>query len=191
MLEEAVGVIRDLWSGEMTSHHGEHYTVEDAQIFTLPEEPPAIHVGAAGPQSAAAAGRIGDGLVSTTPSEGTVRKFEEAGGDGPKYAQATVCWADSESEAKKTAYEEWPTGATTGELNQELPTPAHFEQVSEMISEDDVAEEVVCGPDADRHVERLEEFVDAGFDHVYVHQVGPDQEGFIDFYEREVMPSFA
>jgi len=47
---------------------------------------------------------------------------------------------------------------------------------------------VICGPDPERHLSAIREFTDAGFDHVYVHQIGPDQTGAIDFYEREVMP---
>ncbi|MFB6188799.1 MAG: TIGR03557 family F420-dependent LLM class oxidoreductase [Halapricum sp.] len=191
MLEEAVEVIRDLWTGEMISHHGEYYTVEDARIFTLPESPPPIHVAASGEEAADAAGRIGDGLVSTAPSESVVQSFEGAGGDGPKYGQATVCWAESEAEAERTAYEWWPNGAVTGQVSQELPTPTHFEQAAKMVSKEDVAKSVVCGPDAQAHVDHLQQFADAGFDHVYVHQIGPDQEGFFEFYEEEVMPSFS
>ena len=191
MMEESVEVIRKLWSGEMTSHHGEHYTVEDAQIFTLPDELPPIHVAASGPQSADSAGRIGDGLVSTAPDDQVVGAFEDAGGNGPTYAQMTVCWAETEEEAKKTAREIWPNGAIPGELSQELPVPAHFEQAAQMISEDDMADAVVCGPDPQAHVDKVEEFAEAGFDHVYVHQIGPDQAGFIDFYEEEILPAFS
>jgi hypothetical protein len=75
-----------------------------------------------------------------------------------------------------------------GELTQELPLPRHFEQAASSVSEDDLAKLIVCGPDLDRHREKLQEYVDAGFDHVYVHQVGPDQEGLLSVYERDVLP---
>jgi coenzyme F420-dependent glucose-6-phosphate dehydrogenase len=101
----------------------------------------------------------------------------------------TVCWAEDEEQAKRTAYEWWPNAAIEGDLPQELPLPRHFEQAAEMVTADDVAERVVCGPDAEAHLAKIGEFAEAGFDHVYVHQVGPDQEGFLDFYAREVIPA--
>ena len=91
--------------------------------------------------------------------------------------------------ARRTAHDLWPNAAIGGELGQELPLPRHFEQAAEMVSEDDVAERVVCGPDPERHLAQIRKYVDVGFDHVYVHQVGPDQEGFMRFYEREILPN--
>ena len=188
-LEEAVEIIRSLWEGETYSHHGEYYTVEDARLFTVPDNPPSIHVAAGGPQTTAVASDIGDGLVSTAPEAEVIDSFED-GGDRPKYGQVTVCWAESEAEGKETAAEQWANTALSGELGQVLPTPAHFEQATEMVDADDVAETVVCGPDADAHVEQIQEFVDAGYDHVSVHQIGPDQAECIEFYEEEILPSF-
>jgi len=78
----------------------------------------------------------------------------------------------------------------SGQLTQELALPAHFEQVVPMITQDKIAEEVTCGPDPERHIEAIRKYVDAGYDHVCVHQIGPDQAGFMDFYEREVLPAF-
>ena len=82
----------------------------------------------------------------------------------------------------------WPTAGIPGEAGQELPNPKHFEQLAEIVTEDMIAEKVFCGPDVDRHVKAIQEFVDAGFDHVYVHQVGSDQEGFIEAYAKDVLP---
>jgi hypothetical protein len=101
----------------------------------------------------------------------------------------TVCWAESEAEAKRTAREWWPTVAIHGEATQELPLPAHFEQLAESVTEDEVAEAVPCGPDPEPHLAKVREYLDAGFDHVYLHQVGPDQRGFIDFAARELLPA--
>jgi len=190
MLEEAVQVIRQLWQGGSQSHHGKHYTVENARIYTLPEELPKIIVAASGPGAAEAAGRFGDGLCSTAPKAEITKAFKAAGGNGPRYGQMTVCWAASEAEAKRTALKIWPNAALGGELSQELPTPAHFEQATSKSTEEQVAEQVVCGPDPQRHIELIKKYVDAGFDHVYVHQVGPDQDGFINFYQREILPQF-
>ncbi len=188
MLEEAVEVIRLLWQGGSQSHRGRHYEMENARIYTLPEEPTPIYVAAAGKRAARLAGRIGDGLIGVAPGP-VVGIFEEAGGSGkPKYGQVTVCYAESESEAKATALKWWPNAALEGELGQELPTPAHFEQATSWVDEDTIAEKIACGPDPQKHVEAIKEFADAGYTHVYVHQVGPDQSKFFEFYEREVMP---
>jgi coenzyme F420-dependent glucose-6-phosphate dehydrogenase len=188
MLEEAVAVIRRLWEGELVSHRGLHYTVDRARLYSVPEEPPPIAVAAAGENAAELAGRIGDGLVATAPDADLVSRFEEAGGAGkPRYGQLTVCWAESEREAIRTAREWWPNAALEGDLGQELPLPRHFRQATATLTHEQVAEAVVCGPDVDRHREAIERFAQAGFDHVYVHQVGPDQQGFLRFYEREIL----
>lgn len=188
-LAEAIEVIRLLWEGELKSHRGEHYTVENARIYSLPDELPPILVAVAGTQSADLAAELGDGLVGTAPVAETIERFrEKAGGDKPAYGQVHVCWAQSEEEARRTALEWWPNGAVSGSYFLELPLPAHFEEAAELVDEDDIAASVVCGPDPEAHVKAIEEYADAGYDHVYVHQVGPDQEGFFDFYSREVLP---
>ncbi|MDQ3695875.1 MAG: TIGR03557 family F420-dependent LLM class oxidoreductase [Chloroflexota bacterium] len=191
MLEEAVAIIRQLWEGGSQSHYGRHYTVQNARIYTLPEEPVPIMVAASGPKAAALAGKIGDGFIGTSPKAETLQTFDEAGGRGkPKYGQATVCWAADEASARETALEIWPNGAIPGELGQELPQPAHFEQAAQLVTEEKIAEGMVCGPDADKHIAEIQKYIDAGYDHVYIHQIGPDQEGFLNFYQRDVLPAF-
>jgi G6PDH family F420-dependent oxidoreductase len=191
MLEEAIEVIRLLWEGGYQSHDGDFYTVENARIYTLPDELPPIVVAAAGPSAAELAARAGDGLWSVSPDAELVDTFRKSGGSGPRYGQLTVCWAADEEEAKQTAFEWWPNAGIGGELSQELPLPRHFQQAAQNVTPDDLAEKLPVGPDPDRHLEAVQAFVDAGFDHVYVHQIGPDQDGFFDFYEREVLPKLA
>jgi coenzyme F420-dependent glucose-6-phosphate dehydrogenase len=189
MLEEAVEVIRLLWQGGQRSHYGCYYTVENARIYTLPEVLPPILIAAAGPKSAELAGQVGDGLVSTSPQKELVQEFERAGGKGkPRYAEMTVCWAEDEKKARKTAFEFWPNVAIKGELSQVLPVPAHFEQAAKMVREEDVAQAIVCGPDAAPYIEDLREYQEAGFTNVFIHQIGPDQQGFFRFCERELLP---
>jgi coenzyme F420-dependent glucose-6-phosphate dehydrogenase len=118
-----------------------------------------------------------------------IRRFERAGGEGkPRYGQVHVCWAEDEAAAKSTALEWWPNAVVGGNLSWELPLPSHFEDATSWADEDHVAESIVCGPDPGRHVAAIREHVDAGYDHVYFHQVGPDQEGFLEFAERELLP---
>jgi G6PDH family F420-dependent oxidoreductase len=127
-------------------------------------------------------------LIGTAPDKELIDGFHNTGGTGPIYGQATVCWARDEASARKTAHEWWPNAAIKGELGQELPLPRHFEQAAESVTEDEVAKAIVCGPDPERHLDAIRKFVDAGYTHVYVHQVGPDQEGFFSFYQNEVLP---
>jgi G6PDH family F420-dependent oxidoreductase len=188
MLGEAVEVIRALWTGDLVDHEGKHFRVVDARLYTLPRELPPIYVAAGGPKAAGSAARIGDGVIATAPDAELVESYEDAGGRGPRLGQLTVCWAADEASARKTALEWWPNAALRGELGQELPLPRHFEQAAEGVTEEQIAESVVCGPDAERHVRAIREYEDAGFDEVFVHQVGPDQEGGLRFYAEEVLP---
>jgi coenzyme F420-dependent glucose-6-phosphate dehydrogenase len=192
MLEEAVEVIRLLWQGELRSHRGRHYTVENARLYTLPPEPPPILVAAGGPESAAMAGRIGDGFVGTSPEAELIEAFDEAGGRGkPRFGELTVCWGRSAAEARRQAHERWPIAGMSGPLTSELALPIHFEGAARMVREEDLEGEVVCGADPDEHLEAIRKYGDAGYDHVWIHQVGPEQEGFFRFYEREVIPKLA
>lgn len=189
MLAEAVEVIRKLWRGKLTSHRGRYFTVENARIYTLPEEPPPILVAAGGPRSTELAGRIGDGFFGLVPDPEVIASFERAGGAGkPRFGQVHVCWAADEEEAKRTALEWWPNALVGGSLPWELPLPSHVQAATSWASEEDVAAEIVCGPDPQRHVDAISEFIEAGYTHVYFHQVGPDQEGFLRFAERELLP---
>jgi coenzyme F420-dependent glucose-6-phosphate dehydrogenase len=188
-LEEAIEVIRLLWEGGLKSHRGTYFRVENARIYSLPDEPPPILVAVAGKQSVDLAARVGDGLVGTAPVADSLERFRAGGGEGkPTYGQLHVCWATSEEEGRRTALEWWPNGAVSGSYFLELPLPAHFEEAAELVREEDIGKSVVCGPDPERHIAAIREYLDAGYDHVYVHQVGPDQEGFFDFYERSVLP---
>ena len=191
MLEEGIEVIRLLWQGGLQSHYGEHFVVENARLYTLPDAPPPIHVAASGEKAAELAGTIGDGLIATSPDKDTLNAFRTNGGDGkPLYGQVTVCWGEDERQAIRTAHEWWPTSAIPGQLGQELALPAHFEQAAQLVTEEMVADKIPCGPDAKRMLDEIKSFVDAGYDNVYLHQVGPDQEGFIRFCEREILPAF-
>jgi G6PDH family F420-dependent oxidoreductase len=191
MLEEAIAVIRLLWEGGTQSHHGRHFTVEDARLYTLPKEPPALMVAASRPNAAELAGRCGDAMINTEVDDDLIARFEAGGGgDRPRFVEETVCWAKDERAARKTAHEIWPLSALGGPLFTELALPSHFEAAFEPITEDAVAEAVICGPDPGPHIEKIRKAEQAGYTHVCVHQVGPEQERFIQFYEREVFPAF-
>jgi G6PDH family F420-dependent oxidoreductase len=189
MLEEAVEVMRMLWRGGFQDHRGRHYRIENARIYDLPELPPPVLISGFGPKSIDLAARIGDGFCTVQPDVEAVERFHANGGDH-KLVQGgmKVCWGEDEERAKHIAYRLWPNEALPGELAQVLPTTRHFEQASELVTPEMVAEQVPCGPDPERHVEAIEAFARAGFDELYVQQIGPDQDAFFAAYREHILP---
>ncbi|MEF3112052.1 LLM class F420-dependent oxidoreductase [Streptomyces chrestomyceticus] len=189
MLEEAVQVMRQLFEGGEVSHHGKHYTVENARLYTVPAEPVPIDVSAFGPNATELAARVGDGFVTMTPDADAVERFRRGGGGNkPVLGGVKVCWNPDRDEAVRTAHRLWANEQLPGELPQILPTPRHFEQASQLVTPERVAEAVTCGDDVDAHVAALQAYAEAGFDTVYVNQIGPEQRGFFDFYRTKVLP---
>ncbi len=189
MLTEAVHIIRELWTGETISYWGEYYDVEDARIYTLPEQLPPIIVAGSGPQAIELAAEIGDGYWGLAPKRADIERFENAGGSGPKFGQLHICYAESEEQARQTVAEVWPNTGLMGELSAELRTPTHFEQAVKPLTTEHITKDISCGPDVDAHLEQIQKFIDAGYDHVYIHQIGPDQASFFDVWERELRPA--
>jgi coenzyme F420-dependent glucose-6-phosphate dehydrogenase len=189
-LQEAVQLIRLLWRGGAQSYWGRHYTIENVRIHTPPQELPAILIAANGGQSAQVAGRIGDGLIGTIPETGLIEAFELAGGLGkPCSGKVSVCWARDEQEARRIAHSRWLTAVRDlYALDGTLPAP--IIRAATHVREVDVAQALLCSADPARHIAVLREFAAAGYDHIYVRQVGPDQEGFLRYYRREVLPKF-
>jgi coenzyme F420-dependent glucose-6-phosphate dehydrogenase len=141
MLEEAVQVMRLLWEGGTKSHEGSFYTVHNARVYTLPDDPPKVYMAVGGNRSARLAGRIADGIISTTPKRELAEVYEREGGArGTSIGQVKVCWAKDEASARRTAQEWWPNAALKGELTVELRLPAHFEQATADVTEEQVAE---------------------------------------------------
>ena len=188
MFEEAIEVIRLLWEGGFQSFRGDFYDVEQARIYTLPDEPPPLAIAASKPLAAEVAGRLGDAFIGVAPDAEVVAKFDEAGGSGkPKYGQITVCWAESEEAARKTIKEVWPNAGLKGDLSQELATPILFEQACELVRDEDL-ESLPAGPDPEPYVQAARKYEQAGFTHIYFHQIGRDQEGFFRFWRDQLEP---
>lgn len=189
MLEEAVTVIRRLFEGGEVSHHGKHYTVENARLYTLPDSPPPIDISGFGPSAAELAGRIGDGFVTMAPDAEAVARFRRSGGGAkPARGGVKVCWGADREECVGRAHRLWASERLPGELAQILTTPRHFEQAVELVSRERVAASMTCGDDVDAHLATLGAYADAGFDAVFVNQIGPEQRGFFDFYRTKVLP---
>ncbi len=194
MLEEAIEIMRALWSGEFVDHHGEHYMVEHARIYTRPEQPPPVFMSGFGTRSTALAGRIADGYITTQPDAELIRTFRKSGGAGkPLQAGYKVCWGTDEQTCVATAHRIWANEGLPGELAQVLPSPRHFEQASQLVSAEATRKSVACGNDVDRHVEAFRPYAEAGFDVIHVSQIGgrepaTNYAGFFDFYRDKVLP---
>ncbi|MFF8860469.1 LLM class F420-dependent oxidoreductase [Streptomyces sp. NPDC015139] len=189
MLEESIQVMRRLFTGEEVDHHGKHYTVENARLYTVPDEPVPIDISGFGPKATSLAARVGDGYITMMPEEEMVTKYRKGGGGTKLVSGGTkVCYGTDRDDCVRTVHGLWYNELLPGEMGQVLPSPRHFEQLHELVTEDMVRENVVCGDDAEQHVSALRAYADAGFDRVYVNQIGPDQRGFFDFYRTKVLP---
>ena len=189
MLREAVEVMRTLWQGGQQSHSGKHYTVENARVYDLPESTVPVLISGFGPAATSLAARVGDGYITMMPDESMVEQFRKGGGGTKPVSGGTkVCYGSDRDEAVRTVRDLWFNEQLPGEMGQVLPSPRHYEQLKPLVTEDMVRENRVCGDDPDEHVQALKAFADAGFDRVYVNQIGPDQRGFFDFYRTKVLP---
>jgi G6PDH family F420-dependent oxidoreductase len=183
---EAIEVIRRLFEGEEVSFEGSYVTVEHARLYTRPSTPPPIWVAASGPRTAKVAGQHADGLIAVVPDPALADAYRQAGGDGPRIGQLHVCWAPTSDEARATALRWWPNGGMPASVLTEVSRPSQLADVAELVSADDVAHQVLCGPDPEPIATAVLRFAAAGYDRVYVHQVGPDQQGFLDLWAKEL-----
>lgn len=191
MLEEAVAVMRQLWTGEWTSMQGKHYTVDRARLYTLPRETPLVYLSGFGPKATSLAARIADGFMNVQPDADAVRQYREEGGSGVTQAGVKVAWAPTAEQGLDNAHRLWRHQLLPGDAAQILPQPQEFAALGSLVTRDAVAEAITCGPDPGEHLQAIQAYVDAGYDEVYVSQIGPDQQGMLDFYAREVLPHLA
>lgn len=192
MLAEAVGVMRALFTGDTVEHRGTHFEVDNAKLFDPPVDDVPLIISGFGSDAAGLAGRIGDGYWGNAPERELLDAFARNGGTGPRYAQLNVCWAATREEARQTVHEVWPNTAVPGQLSQDLPTWTHFEQATQIVTEDDATQHVPCGPDiAGEVVKSVRQYLDAGYDHLYFHQIGGDQEGFVRYWESDLREAVA
>jgi coenzyme F420-dependent glucose-6-phosphate dehydrogenase len=188
-LEEAIELVRELWIGETVNHDGTHFCVEDACIYDPPEEAVPIVVSAFGPAAAELAAKAGDGLWTSGSPATSVKRWKAAGGSGPVYSQLTFCWDSDRERAIDTAHRIWRSSGVPGQLSQDLPTPDHFDQATSIVSKEMVAESMMCGPDTDALIKQANDVIADGVDHLYFHQVGADQAGFLEVWEGEIAPA--
>jgi G6PDH family F420-dependent oxidoreductase len=190
MLAEAIEIIRPLLAGETVTFRGDHLDTEAAKLWDVPADPPPIGVAVSGPASCRLAGDLADAMIAVEPRAELGQWFDAAGGAGKRrIGQFGLCYDPDPAAARKRALEQfrWFTGGW--KVMAELPGPAHFAAASGAVGEDDIAGQIPCGPDVAAHVEAARAFVDAGFTHVAVVQIGGEyQDPFFDWAERELLP---
>ena len=189
MLEEAVELIRELWTGEVVSHRGRYYTVDHARIYNVPETPPEIYVSAFGPKAIDAAARFGDGYIGTSPEAELVGGFKEKSGGRPAQGGAKVAFSPTQEEGWEHAHRLWPNAGLPGEMAQILPTPEHFEQATELVTMESTRESTVAGNDPEQHLDQIRQYADAGYDELYIANMGPHHQEMIEFYGKEILPA--
>lgn len=189
MLAEAIEIIRDLHSGDLVDHHGEHFRVESARIWDVPEGGVPIGVAVSGPESVSRFAPLADHLIATDPkkeildgwnaTEGAPR-VGGTGGSARAIGQIPICWDPDKEAAVERAHEQFRWFAGGWAVNSDLPTTAGFAGASQFVRPEDVAKSIPCGPDLDAIVEAVGTFADAGFTDVALVQVGGDhQEWFL------------
>jgi G6PDH family F420-dependent oxidoreductase len=185
--EEAIDVIRMLFetSGEDCSHSGIHFELDRARLFDRPEDPPPILVAAGGPRAARIAAQKGDGLIAAEPSRKITDTYRDAGGDGPRCAEIGMCWAESEDEALEILHRYGRWRGFGWHVLPELATTRAFEEVSEGVTREDLRE-TPHGPDVECYVDAFRPYIEAGFDELILHQIGPAQDGFLNFFAGEL-----
>lgn len=189
-LEEAVQIMRRLFSGEEISHYGEWFVVDRARLFTLPAEPPPLAIAAGGSDAAQLAAELDAGLVTVGPNADLVEAYRGAGGKGPVIGQGSVCWDQDTGEARRIMRERWRQGVLGWDVNAELPTPAAFEAATQTVREEDVVGSKPIGSDVEDYLKSLSQFQDAGYDRVLIHNIGPQQADFLVWAERELLPAW-
>lgn len=191
MLEEAVGIIRSLLAGDTVSHRGPHFDVDNAKLWDLPEDPPAIGIAVSGERSCEIAGRYGDLVIATEPRRELLEAFDTHGGAGrPRIGQLPVCYDTDRDTAIARAHDQFRWSLGGWQVNAELPGPASFEQAGTHIRPQDVADVIPCGADVHAFVEAVRPFRDAGFTEIALVQVGGDQqEPFLRWAQAELLPA--
>lgn len=188
MLREAVEIMRGLWEGKLYSFSGDYYEVETARVYDLPDEPVPIVIGISGQKSATLAAELGAGIMTVDADPEPVKIWRNAGGQGPRYIELTCGYAQSEEEGLQIAHKYMRFGALGWEVAAELPGVTGFESATKSVKPEDLKDSIPHGPEVEPYVEAAQEAIDAGFDHIVLLAAGPDQAGFIRFFEQALAP---
>src|SRR3954465_13107918 len=192
MFVEAIRVIRQLFDGGYVNFRGEHFDVESAKLWDLPEQRVPIGIAISGQQSAQIAGELGDVMIAVEPKGELGEMFDAAGGAGnPKGGQVPIFYDTDKDAAVKRAHALFRWFGLGWKVNAELPGPPAFDSASSFVKPDDVAESIPCGDDVDAGIEGAKEYADAGFTQLALVQIGGDQqEPFLDWTRQTLLPAW-
>jgi G6PDH family F420-dependent oxidoreductase len=185
-LREALEIINLLWQGGYQSYEGKHLHLEDAQVFDLPDQLPVIAVAAGGRNAARMAAELGGGLFVTEPRADLVEAYTGAGGKGPRYAEVPMAWASTAEAGVEEALKTSRWSVLGWKVMSELPNPVNFEAASQTVTADDIRAQFAVGPDPQPYTDAVKTYTDAGYDHIVLQNAGPDPDGFIDFFAKEL-----
>jgi G6PDH family F420-dependent oxidoreductase len=188
-LAEAIDIIQGLLSDELVDYRGKYLQLDTARLYDRPSKKPLVVVAAGGPQAARLAAEKGDGLMTTDPSKELIGAYRKAGGSGPRYAEVSLCVGTSEEDARRTAHKYFRWSVSGWSVQAELPETKGFKAASEHVTPENVAQQIPCGPSTERHLQAIRKYIDAGFDHIVLTQIGPEQKHFIEVFERELGPA--
>jgi G6PDH family F420-dependent oxidoreductase len=192
MLSEAIEVISALFDGQGTvNFRGKHFDVESAKLWDLPDRRVPIGVAVSGPESCQLAGSKADLMVAVEPKSELGEMFDAAGGSGKgRVGQIAVSYDPDRDTAIKRAHEQFRWFGLGWKVNADLPNPDSFEAATQFVTEEQVAEQLACGPDVEEHVEKIRPFIDAGFTEIALVQIGAEaQESFISWAQCELLPA--
>ena len=188
MLREAIDIIQALWSGQYVSHYGDFFTVEDARIFDLPDDPIEIFVAASGKVSAKLAAEKADGLCTSDPEKQIVSAYLQSGGNkGSVWSQVVLAWGKSKEKAAKELHSNFRFSAGGWKVQAELPNPVNFDAATKTITPEDMKAD--AGPDAQLHVKKAKHYLEAGVNNLAVAYPGKDHAGFMKFWQKELKPA--
>jgi G6PDH family F420-dependent oxidoreductase len=188
-LEEAVWLLRRLWSGEPVTHRGRYYTVVDARVYDLPERSPEIFMLGDSDAAVELAARIADGLIVRGPDSGAVHRYRAAGGRGPVRASLKICFGAESKAAWATVLRLWRHEGLPGDVAEHLATPAQFDQARSLAPSERVM--IPAGPDMDEHEEFVRAYAQAGIDDLFVQQIGADHDRFFADWAPEILDRFS
>jgi G6PDH family F420-dependent oxidoreductase len=198
LLGESIEVIRALFTGKTVKYQGQHVTLESARLYTMPQTPPPIYIATSGPVMSERTGRTADGIITVGAADEKIAnlmsRFEkgarEAGKDPatmPRILQLHVSWADSREAATDQAVREWPNGGMNFP-KADIRNPEDFEAMTKLVRPEHYTGRVFISPDLDELAAHVQHFLDLGFDEVYLHNVGRNQEAFIEAVGKRVAP---
>ncbi len=191
MLAEAVPIIRRLLAGEDVSVVGEHYRVDSAQLWDLPEDPVQIGVAVSGGQSIGRFAPLADHMIAVAPEPDLVNAWKAAHDDpgGRVIGQQPISWSTDQDRAVRRAHEQFRWFGGGWKVNAELPGPAGFAAASQFVTPDDVADAIPCGPDLDAIAEAVQKWFDVGYTDVALVQIGNDeQDEFLEVAQKDLLP---